>query len=48
MNIGLLCKWWWKAENGEGIWQDIIRKEVFEKRDDWPSVQKSQEFPCVQ
>jgi len=27
MNISLLCKWWWKVENGEGIWQDIIRKK---------------------
>jgi hypothetical protein len=27
MNISLLCKWWWKAENGSGIWHDIIRKK---------------------
>lgn len=27
MNIGLLCKWWWKIENGSGIWQEIARKK---------------------
>jgi hypothetical protein len=31
MNISLLCKWWWKAENGEGIWQDIVRKKYMKK-----------------
>jgi hypothetical protein len=31
MNISLLCKWWWKAENGEGIWHDIIRKKYMKK-----------------
>lgn len=25
MNISLLCKWWWKLENEEGIWQDLIK-----------------------
>jgi hypothetical protein len=27
MNISLLCKWWWKLENEEGLWQDIVRKK---------------------
>jgi hypothetical protein len=31
MNISLLCKWWWKVENGEGIWQGIIRKKNLAK-----------------
>jgi hypothetical protein len=31
MNISLLCKWWWKAENGVGIWQDIIKKKYLKK-----------------
>jgi hypothetical protein len=21
MNISLLCKWWWKLENEDGLWQ---------------------------
>jgi hypothetical protein len=24
MNVSLLCKWWWKLDNGVGLWQDII------------------------
>jgi hypothetical protein len=27
MNISLLCKWWWKFEKREGMWQDIVRKK---------------------
>jgi hypothetical protein len=27
MNISLLCKWWWKIENEEGLWQEIVRKK---------------------
>jgi hypothetical protein len=26
MNLSLLCKWW-KVENGEGMWQEIVRKK---------------------
>jgi len=25
-NIGLLCKWWWTLERGEGLWHEIARK----------------------
>jgi hypothetical protein len=25
MNISLLCKWWWKLEREDGLWQDIIK-----------------------
>lgn len=31
MNISLLCKWWWKAENGNDIWQEIIAKKYLKK-----------------
>ena len=27
MNISLLCKWWWKLEREDGIWQEIIEKK---------------------
>jgi len=27
MNVSLLCKWWWKLEHEEGIWQDIVRQK---------------------
>jgi hypothetical protein len=26
MNLSLLCKWWWKVENEEGLWQAIVKK----------------------
>jgi hypothetical protein len=25
MNVSLLCKWWWKLENEEGLWKSIVR-----------------------
>ena len=25
MNISLLCKWWWKLEMENGLWQEIIK-----------------------
>jgi len=25
MNISLLCKWWWKLEMEEGLWQEIVK-----------------------
>ena len=25
MNISLLCKWWWKLEMENGLWQDIVK-----------------------
>jgi hypothetical protein len=27
MNLSLLCKWWWKLEHEEGLWQEIVRKK---------------------
>jgi len=27
MNISLLCKWWWKLEKEDGLWQQIIWKK---------------------
>jgi len=25
MNVSLLCKWWWKLENEDGLWQSIVK-----------------------
>ena len=25
MNLSLLCKWWWRLETENGLWQEIIR-----------------------
>jgi hypothetical protein len=27
MNLSLLCKWWWKLEHEESLWQDIVKKK---------------------
>lgn len=32
MNISLLCKWLWKLENEEGVWQEILRKKYLSKQ----------------
>ena len=29
MNICLMCKWWWKLEYENGIWQEIVKKNIF-------------------
>jgi len=31
MNISLLCKWWWKLEREEGLWQTIVKYKYFRK-----------------
>jgi hypothetical protein len=25
LNISLLCKWWWKVEKEDGLWQQIVK-----------------------
>jgi hypothetical protein len=38
LNISLMCKWWWRLEKEEGLWQEIIRykymreKSIFDVR----------------
>lgn len=37
MNISLLCKWWWKLEKEDGLWQQIINyKYLRNKTNDSP------------
>lgn len=31
MNLSLLCKWWWKLENENGIWQEIVKHKYLKK-----------------
>jgi hypothetical protein len=31
MSIYLLCKWLWKIENEDGVWQDILKKKYLQK-----------------
>ena len=32
MNISLLCKWWWRLESEDGLWQDIIKAKYLKGR----------------
>lgn len=32
MNISLLCKWWWKLEKEEGLWQEIVKFKYLRKK----------------
>lgn len=29
LNISLLCKWWWKVEHEEGLWQKWLRPSIY-------------------
>jgi hypothetical protein len=28
LNINLLCKWWWKLKNENGMWQGDNKEEI--------------------
>jgi hypothetical protein len=32
MNLGLLCKWWWKLEREEGLWQEIVKSKYLHNK----------------
>lgn len=32
MNISLLCKWWWKLEKEEGLWQEIVKYKYLKNK----------------
>ena len=32
MNMSLLCKWWWKLEHEEGLWQEIVKTEYLHNK----------------
>jgi hypothetical protein len=31
MNVRMLCKWWWKVENDEELWQYIIQAKYLQR-----------------
>ena len=31
MNISLLCKWWWKLDNEDGLWQTLIKNKYMKQ-----------------
>jgi hypothetical protein len=32
MNISLLCKWWWRLDNGAGLWQDLVKSKYLKNK----------------
>jgi len=32
MNVSLLAKWWWKLEQEEGLWQDIVKAKYLHNK----------------
>ena len=48
MNISLLCKWWWRLEKGEGLWQEIVKKKTHETTLHFHAKEKANELPCLE
>jgi hypothetical protein len=32
MNVSLLCKWWWKLEKENGLWQDLVKAKYLQNK----------------
>lgn len=32
LNISLLAKWWWKLENENGLWQDLVKQKYIKNK----------------
>lgn len=35
MNVSLLCKWWWKLDKENGMWQRIVKFKYFKNNLIW-------------
>jgi hypothetical protein len=46
MNYCLLSKWWWKLENENGIWQDIVKKKHLQNISVAEVKHKNSDSPC--
>lgn len=45
-NVSLLCKWWWKLNTGQGLWQFLIRRKYLHNKT-VPTVKMRQlDSPC--
>jgi hypothetical protein len=45
MNICLLCKWWWKLDNEDGIWQNIVKAKYLRKSEVATATHKLDDCP---
>lgn len=32
MNLSLLCKWWWRLEKEEGLWQNFVKYKYMQNK----------------
>jgi hypothetical protein len=45
-NISLLCKWWWKLDTEQGLWQDIVRPKYLRNKSVANVTAKFNDSPC--
>jgi hypothetical protein len=45
-NISLLCKWWWKLETLDGLWQDIVKAKYLRNKTVATVSSKFNDSPC--
>jgi hypothetical protein len=45
-NISLLCKWWWKLETQNGLWQDIVRAKYLRNKTVADISARFNDSPC--
>jgi hypothetical protein len=45
-NISLLCKWWWKLETENGLWQDIVKAKYLRTKTVATVVTRFNDSPC--
>ena len=45
MNVSLLAKWWWKLEQEEGLWQDIVKAKYLHNKSIHSVTHKATDSP---
>jgi hypothetical protein len=45
-NISLLCKWWWKLDTEQGLWQDIVKAKYLRNKSVANVTARFNDSPC--
>jgi hypothetical protein len=45
-NISLLCKWWWKLETKDGLWQKIVKQKYLRNKIVATIKPRASDSPC--
>jgi hypothetical protein len=45
-NSSVLCKWWWKLETEQGLWQDIVKDKYLRNKSVATVTAKFNDSPC--